>query len=188
VVYHNEHIIFVSPLEANYLMGQLHFLYHHKQPFDESLTTTLRLLLPRTKRDQSIIVNTITLTIPPSISPDRGAVPFTIPTEWLVKLFIFNGTLYFETNHQQTAYCQSLGVCPKPRTEIEEDAFEKGWIAIDGFVKNLDHRRLLQLDQCHFHSNPLAFIRKLVENRNNAHAPLTSHVGSIIINALKRPF
>jgi hypothetical protein len=120
--------------------------------------------------------------------PDRGAVAFSIPTEWLVELFVFNGTLYFETIHEQTAYCQCLGVCPKPRTAVEEDAFEKCWIAVDGFVEKSEHRRLLQLHRCRFSSNPLAFIRKLVENRNNANAPLTSHVGSIILNVLKLPF
>ena len=168
-------------------MGQLQFIYH-KQLSDELLTTTLRLLLPRTKRDQSIIVNTANLTIAPSISPDCGAVAFPIPTEWLVELFVFNSTIYFETIHEQIAYCQCLGVCPKPRMAAEEDAFEKCWIAIDGFVEKSEHRDLLELRRCRFNFNPLAFVRKLVENRNNATAPLTSHVGSIILNALKLPF
>ena len=184
LIYRNEHIIFVSPFEANWLMGRLHDLYRKQSP-GKLLTTTLRLLLPRTRRDQSIIVNTTTLTIPPSIALVRGAVPFPIPIEWLASLFIFNGTLYFENTDDQTAYCHCLGLCPKPRTEIEKDAFEKGWITIDGFVEKSDHRTLLQLQQCRFHSNPLAFIRKLVENRNNTHAPLISHVGSILINAVK---
>ncbi|CAF1440182.1 unnamed protein product [Rotaria sordida] len=185
LVYRNEHIIFVSPFEANWLMGRLHDLYRKQSP-GELLTTTLRLLLPRTRRDQSIIVNTATLTIPPSIAPDCGTVLFPIPTEWLVALFIFNGTLYFETTDEQTAYCHCLGVCPKPRTDIEEEAFEKGWITVDGFVKKSDHRDILQLQQCRFHANPLAFIRKLMENRNNTHVSLISHVGSILINGVKR--
>ncbi|CAF3765656.1 unnamed protein product [Rotaria sordida] len=167
-------------------MGRLHDLYRKQSP-GELLTTTLRLFLPRTRRDQSIIVNTATLTIPPAIAPDRGAVTFQIPIEWLVALFIFNGMLYFETTDEQTAYCRCLGLCPKPRTEIEEDAFEKGWITVDGFVEKSDHRDLLQLQQCRFHANPLAFVRKLVENRNNTHAPLISDVGSILINAVKLP-
>ncbi|CAF3943565.1 unnamed protein product [Rotaria sordida] len=185
LIYRNKHIIFVSPFEANWLMGRLHDLYRKQSP-GELLTTTLRLLLPRTRRDQSIIVNTATLTIPPSIAPDCGTVLFPIPTEWLVALFIFNGTLYFETTDEQTAYCHCLGVCPKPRTDIEEEAFEKGWITVDGFVKKSDHRDILQLQQCRFHANPLAFIRKLMENRNNTHVSLISHVGSILINGVKR--
>ncbi|CAF2569715.1 unnamed protein product [Rotaria sp. Silwood2] len=185
IVYRNQHIIFVSPLEANWLMGQLQSDYH-KQSSNDLFTTTLRLLLPRTKRDQSIIVTTPTLTIPPSISVNRGAVAFPIPIEWLVELFVFNGTLYFESIQQQTAYCHCLGICPKPRTTFEEEAFEKGWILVDGFVENLEHRQRLQLHQCRFRSNPLVFIRKLIENRNQANAPLSSHVGSIITIALKR--
>ncbi|CAM4883176.1 unnamed protein product [Rotaria socialis] len=187
LVYRNQHIIFVSPTEANWLMGQLYFLYR-KQSFIEQLTTTLRVLLPRMKRDQSILANTTTLTVPPTMFSNRGNFSFPIPVEWLVELFVFNGTIYLESSQEQTAYCQRLGVCPKPRSEIEEDAFEKGWITVDGFVNKSNHRCLLQLQQCLFHSNPLAFIRKLVENRNNTHAPIASHVGSIIMNALKLPF
>ncbi|CAF2137156.1 unnamed protein product [Rotaria magnacalcarata] len=187
LVYRNQHIILVSPTEANWLMGQLYFLYR-KQSFTEQLTTTLRVLLPRMKRDQSILVNTTTLTVPPTMFSNRGNFSFPIPVEWLVELYIFNGTIYLESSQEQTAYCQCLGVCPKPRSEIEEDAFEKGCITVDGFVNKSAHRCLLQLQQCRFRSNPLAFIRKLVENRNNTHAPLASHVGSIIMNALKLPF
>jgi hypothetical protein len=187
VIYRNRHIIFVSAYEANWLMGRLHALYHQKES-DEPWITTLRLLLPRTKRDQSILVNTPALTIPPSIVPKNEIALFSIPVEWLVELYVFNGTLYFETIHEQIAYCQCLGVCPKPRTKIEEYAFEKDCIAIDGFVKNLEYRHHLQLDRCRFNSNPLIFIRKLVENRNHVEAPLKSHVGSIIMNAVKLPF
>ncbi len=54
-------------------------------------------------------------------------------------------------------------------------------------MDNREHRSSLQLDQCRFRSNPLAFVRKLVEIRNHIHAPSTSHVGSIISNAFKLP-
>ena len=32
---------------------------------------------------------------------------------------------YFESVEEQTAYCQCLALCLKPRTTIEENAFEK---------------------------------------------------------------
>jgi hypothetical protein len=108
-----------------------------------------------------------------------------IPIEWLVQLFIFNGTLYFETIDEQTAYCQCLSLCPKPRTATEEKAFEEGWIAVDGFVNDPQHRRGLRTNRARFNSNPLALVKQLIENRNNSHAPTTSHVGSIIFNTLK---
>ena len=150
-----------------------------------SCMTTLRLLLPRTKRDQLILMNNPVLAIPPS---DYGAAFYQVPILSLVELFIFNGTLYFDTKEEQAAYCQCIAVCPKPRTDTEEDAFEKGWIAMDGFVENLGYRCILQLRRCSFRSNPLLFIRKLIENRNNMHAPLRSHVGSIIMEATKHTF
>jgi hypothetical protein len=180
VVYRNQHLIFVSPFEANWLLGQLHTLVR-----TNSSGTTLRLLLPLTKRLQSIFVNTPTLTIPPSISSIHDAPFFLIPVDWLAQLFVFNGTLYFENVNEQTAYCQSLALCPKPYTENEKTAFEQGWIADDGFVGRLEHRRHLKIIKARFQSNPLMFVRQLVENRNNSHAPLTSHVGSIIFDARK---
>ena len=182
VVYRNEHLIFVSPYEANWIMGALQNLYHTKQ----SSTTTLRLLLPRIKRDQTIFINNPALTMPPTIVDDHGAIPYFIPIEILVNLFIFNGTIYFESTHEQTVYCQCLGLCPKPRTAMEEIAFEKGWITADGFVEKLAHRQNLSMFQCRFNSNPLLFLRKLIELRNNTHAPVRSHVGSIIFNAIKQ--
>ncbi|CAF4824442.1 unnamed protein product [Rotaria sp. Silwood1] len=186
LIYRNQHIIFLSPYEANELMDHLQYLYH-KSPSDKLMQTTLRLLLPRTRRDQSILFNTRTLTIPPLISFGPEILDYSIPIELLVALFAFNGTIYFENKREQDAYCKFLGLCLKPRNEIETNAFDNGWINIDGFVENLDHRQQLQLHQCRFSSNPLSFIRKLIENRNQAHAPLSSHVGSIIINAIKLP-
>ncbi|CAF1184661.1 unnamed protein product [Rotaria sp. Silwood1] len=183
VVYRNQHIIFVSAFEANWLIKQLKTEFYSNK-IDQSYTTTLRLLLPRIKNDQSILVNQPTLTIPPSIVSD-GISHFIIPNEWLVELLIFNGTLYFETADEQEAYCQCLGVCPKPRTKIEKDAFEKGWILVDGFIAQEDHRQLLHRHRCRFTANPLRFIQKLIENRTGSHAPRTSHVGSIIFDTTK---
>ncbi|CAF1080146.1 unnamed protein product [Adineta steineri] len=177
VVYRNQHIIFISAYEANWLI-------HHLKS-NKSSVTTLRLLLPRIKRIQSIFFNTPTLTIPPSIPPYNNTNIYCMPLEWLVQLFVFNGTLYFETINEQTAFCQCLGLCPKPRTQTEETAFEKGWIAVDGFVSRPKCRQHLRMNQVQFNSNPLKFVKHIIENRNNSHAAVTSHVGSIILNSLK---
>jgi hypothetical protein len=179
VVYRNQHLIFVSPFEANWLMNQLNSLHRTPQP-NSAPITTLRLLLPRTKRRQLILVDTPTLIIPYTITP-----AFVIPLKWLIELFMFNGTLYFKDNHEQKAYCEYLGVCPKPRTPIEEQAFEKGLIAADGFVCKPQHGRHSQVHECRFNSSPLSLVKMIIENRNNSHAPLISHVGSIIFNSLK---
>ncbi|CAF1334201.1 unnamed protein product [Rotaria sordida] len=177
VVYRNQHIIFISAFEANWLIGRLRS--------NSSPITTLRLLLPRVKRVQSIFANTPTLTIPPSIRLSNNVAPFIISFEWLAQLFIFNGTLYFETVDEQTAYCQCLGLCPKPRTTVKKEAFEKGWIGVDGFVSNPVHRHHLQINQARFAFNPLTFVKQIIENRTNSHAPISSHVGSIIFNSFK---
>ncbi|UJR11109.1 hypothetical protein I4U23_015291 [Adineta vaga] len=176
IVYRNEHIIFVNAFEANWLMGQL-------QQFKGLSITTLRLFLPRIKRNQSIFVNIPTMTIPPSIPMTYDLIFFKLPIDWLVELFVFNGTIYFQTIEEQTAYCQYLSLCPKPRTANEEDAFENGWITTDGFVQELKHRSLLNIqNHARFHINPLAFVKQLLKNRNNTYPTLTSHVGNIIFN------
>ncbi|CAF1340953.1 unnamed protein product [Rotaria sp. Silwood1] len=184
LVYRNKHLIFLSALEANWLIGRLNFLYHERQ-FNSPSMTTLRLLLPRIKRIQSVFVNTPTLTIPPLLGHSNDAVTFFIPLEWLVQLFIFNGTLYFETVDEQTVYCQCLSLCPKPRTKKEEKAFEKGWIDVDGFVSNTVHRHTLKICQVRFPLNLLTFVKQITENRNNSQVSISSHVGSIILNSLK---
>ncbi|CAF2659429.1 unnamed protein product [Rotaria sp. Silwood2] len=148
--------------------------------------TTLRLLLPRIKRMQSIFVNTPTLTIPPLLEHSNDAVPFFISLKWLVQLFIFNGTLYFETVDEQTAYCQCFSLCPKSRMkEEEEEAFEKGWIAVDGFATDNEHRIHLDIYNVQFSLSLLTFIKRIIENRTNSHVLISSHVGSIILNSLK---
>jgi hypothetical protein len=137
------------------------------------------------KPSQSIFVNTPTLTIPPLVEFPNSTIAFTLPLNWIVQLFIFNGTLYFKNIKEQTAYCHCLGLCPKPRTTTEKKFFEKGWIAVDGFVKDPKHRLLLEIYQSQFDSNPLKFVKQLIEYRNNSSAPIKSHVGSIIFNSLK---
>ncbi|CAF3750887.1 unnamed protein product, partial [Rotaria sordida] len=184
IIYRNQQLIFLSALEANWLIGHLNSLDHKRKSRRQSITT-LRLLLPRIKRVQSIFINVPSLTIPPMIEHPNGVVPFFIPLEWLVQLFIFNGTLYFETVDEQTAYCQCLSLCPKPRTVKEEEAFKNGWIDVDGFVSNSEHRQYLKMYKVRFHCNLLTFVKQIIENRNNSHASISSHVGSIILNSLK---
>ena len=131
-------------------------------------------------------MNVPNLTTPPSIrASDENRATFFIPHEWLVQLFIFNGTLYFDNVGEQTAFCQCLSLCPQPRSQEEEEAFEKGWISSDSFVADPEHRYALQLNQARFRLNPLSFIKELLENRNGSHVTVTSHVGSIILNAMK---
>ena len=108
------------------------------------------MLLPCAKRDQSILINTTTLAIPPSIVHTRGAAAFNITVERLAELFIFNGGLYFETVNHRKPYCQCLGLCPKPQSIIEERAFERGYVDVAGFVEQLEHRRYVKIRRSHF--------------------------------------
>ena len=175
-IYRNQHLIFLSALEANHLIGHLRDL-HHTEQSDQPPLSTVRLILPRIKQRQSIFVNNPALTIPSS------STQFHIPLEWFVRIFVFNGTLYFDTVEEQGAYCQLLNLCPKPRTNEEDVAFEKNWIDMDGFVSDAEHRRHLQMNQGQFNSNPIIFIKQLIENRNKSYPSISSHIGSIILNS-----
>ncbi|CAF0959459.1 unnamed protein product [Adineta steineri] len=176
VVYRNQHIIFVSSYEANWLLGRLSLI--------DSPITTLRLFLPRIKRNQSIFVNTLPLTIPPSINVSNENDIYLVPLDRLVQLFLFNGTLYFDNTEEQTMFCQCLSLCPKIRNEIEENAFQSHKIDIDGFVHS-EHRDELQITHARLKENPIDFVKQILEIRNNIFPTTTSHVGSIILNAFK---
>ena len=176
VVYRNQQIIFVSSYEANWLLGRLSLI--------DSPITTLRLFLPRNKRIQSILVNTLTLTIPPSINISDENCSYLIPLDRLVQLFLFNGTLYFDNAEEQTIFCQCLSLCPKIRSEIEDQAFQSHQIDTDGFVHS-EHRDELQIAHACFEKNPINFVKQILEIRNNVHPTTRSHVGSIILNAFK---
>ncbi|UJR29753.1 hypothetical protein I4U23_017301 [Adineta vaga] len=164
------------PFEANHFINYINSCSQTTRSM-----TTLRLFLPRIREHQSIFINTSSLIIP-SIN---NAFHFNILLEDLIELFLFNGNLFFQNSNEQTAFCRYLGLCPKPRSTIEEKFYAKGHIDIEGFVIDRMQRRHLQLSQCPFRSNPLSFIRKFIENRNNSNVPLTSHVGSIIYNSMK---
>ncbi|CAF2057649.1 unnamed protein product [Rotaria magnacalcarata] len=187
IIYRNQHLIFLSSQEANHLIGRLKNLYYI-QKSDEPPVTTVRLILPRTRRGQSILVNNTMLTTSPLNKFPSLDNSWRIPFKWLAQLFVFNGTLYFENVEEQRAYCQLLSLCPKPRTEEEEEAFEKGWIDMNGFVSNPKHRRQLQMNQGQFNANPIRFVKQLIENRNKSHASILSYVGSIILNSRKLSF
>ena len=146
------------------MIGRLKDLYDTQQS-NKPAVTTVRLILPRIRRNQSIFVNNPVLTTPSLIKFPSLGISWHIPLKWLTQLFVFNGTLYFETVEEQKAYCQLLSLCPKPRTEEEDVAFEKGWIDMDGFVSNPEHRHHLQMNQDQFNSNPITFINQLIENR-----------------------
>ncbi|CAF1615295.1 unnamed protein product [Rotaria sp. Silwood1] len=124
LIYRNQELILLSPFEANWVMGRLSEL-HRKGKLMNPVSTTLCLLLPRMKRNQFIFINTPTLTVPPLVGLPRHTVEFVTSNDCLVQLFIFNGTLYFESIDEQTAYCQCLILCPKPRSEQEEKLLNK---------------------------------------------------------------
>ena len=182
VVYRGKHIIFVNALEANWLMNHLNPVYHTTSSNDQP-TTTLRLLLPRLKRSQEILVNVPILTIPSTIAFHNYR---SISLECLVELFVFNGTLYFQNSQEENAFCKYLGICPNPRTLSEKEAFDKGWISPDGFVSQPTHRHELNIGHvCRFHTSPLPLVKQIIEIRNNSYPTMASDVGSIVFNQLK---
>ncbi|CAF2589620.1 unnamed protein product [Rotaria sp. Silwood2] len=86
---------------------------------------------------------------------------------------------------EQIAYCPCLSVCPKLQTMEEEEAFKKDWIAVDGFASNTERRHHIKMHNVRVHCNLLALAKQIIDNRNNSHASMSSHVGNIILKSLK---
>ncbi|XP_055310983.1 uncharacterized protein LOC129573873 [Sitodiplosis mosellana] len=107
-----------------------------------------------------------------------------------VQIGIFSGSMYFNNEAEQNAYCSFLGVIPRPRTEEQEEAFNKGVIKPNGYVtaENRSHSKAISeaVTACKFNKNPVDLAIKLTE----AHHHLIrkeSHVASILERGFKMP-
>lgn len=107
-----------------------------------------------------------------------------------VQIGIFAGSMYFNSEMEQDAYCSFLGVIPRQRTEAQEEAFKKGVIKPNGFVAkgNRSYSKAIStaVAACKFIKNPVDLAIKLIE----AHHHLIrkdSHAASILERGFKMP-
>ena len=103
----------------------------------------------------------------------------------MAELAVFSASLYFQYQHEQEAFCQFVGFCPRPRTEAQQEYFEQGTIHENGYVENAVRPKVdARLSRSTFVADPAQLITRLTETR---HCPslADSHVGRIIIKGLK---
>lgn len=79
---------------------------------------------------------------------------------------MFSGSMYFNDEDEQNAYCNFLGLIPRPRTSEQETAFERELIRPNGFVP-IKHRQNSKVakfvNQCKFEKSPIGLAKKLIE-------------------------
>lgn len=106
-----------------------------------------------------------------------------IPVNDSAQIKVYAGAMYFKNEAEQTAYCNFLGLIPRPRTPEQEKAFENGIIKPNGFVP-IEYRHLIkEVDRCKFQRNPVHLAIKLIEAhhefiRKESHAALTLERGT----------
>lgn len=99
------------------------------------------------------------------------------------QLKMFSGSMYLKNEDEQNAYCNFLGLIPRPRNEQQNVAFESGLIKPNGFVPIENRHHLLAIrecvDQCKFKKNPVDLAIKLIE-AHHLFIRKESHASSIL--------
>ncbi|XP_031637088.1 uncharacterized protein LOC116349683 [Contarinia nasturtii] len=100
-----------------------------------------------------------------------------------VQIAMYSGAMYFNNKSEQNAYCNFLGLIPRPRPdEFEADIFES-----NGFVppKNRSHSTAISnaVGKCKFNKNPADLAIKLIQAHHYA-LPEECHAFSILKQGL----
>ncbi|XP_031636747.1 uncharacterized protein LOC116349465 [Contarinia nasturtii] len=105
----------------------------------------------------------------------------------IAQIKMFSGCMYFNDEQEQNAYCNFLGLIPRPRSSEQEIAFENGFIRPNGFVP-LEHRQHSKIaksvNRCKFKTNPIDLAIKLIEAHHDI-LHKESHVAAILERGVK---
>ncbi|XP_031632913.1 uncharacterized protein LOC116346822 [Contarinia nasturtii] len=106
-----------------------------------------------------------------------------------VQIGFYAGIMFFQSEDEQNAYCNFLGLIPRPRTHEQDMAFEKGTIQAKGFVPmgNRQYSESISscVGHCQFQENPVDLGIKLIE-AHHQNLLKESHVASILEQCTKR--
>ena len=163
-------IILLSPYEANALLPD----------FRRSLGAQLHMFAPRVRQGQSLMLYERSLTLPHVGRNNPQAK--SIPDSLIAQLLAFSGSAFFGSAGEQDAYCNFLGLYPRPRSRIEDDAFQRGDIQLDGFCPPEMRQLLVRIEGggCAFQRSPVLCITKLLDARGWMGHAWASHVGQIL--------
>lgn len=161
-----EAIILLSPFEVNALMAE----------FRQGHGAHLHMVAPRNHRGQSFMVSEPSLVLPKLGNKSK---PLDDPAH-IAQLLGFSGSVFFATGLEQDAYCEFLGLCPRPRSGVEENAFHRGDIQQDGYVPPEQRQKLGLKTTCGFEASPVPFMVEVLSTRGWVGHASTSHVGHIL--------
>lgn len=103
------------------------------------------------------------------------------------QIAVFTGSMYFGSDAEQNAYCNFIGVVPRPFNTQQTIAFANKKIQPNGFVAEA-HRNSLHLKryvgECRFKQNPIDLAIQIIELRHQFMRK-ESHVASILEKATK---
>lgn len=171
----NELLIVMSSYECNKLLPS----------FRKSINATLYMYRPRLSNLHSNLIHDQGLHVTGMTTTDL------ISIEDEVQIGVYAGMLYFDDEDEENAYCNFLGLIPRPKTGYtfeQKEAFESGYIEENGYVRNREHNcteAISQcISQCKFKKNPTDLAVKLIKAHHQV-LPKDSHVASILIRGIK---
>ncbi len=107
-----------------------------------------------------------------------------------VQIAMFAGSMYFQREIEQEAYCSFMGLIPSPRTPDLELAFEEGVISPNSYVssENRQHSHAVArfVKKCKFTENPVELAIKIIE-AHHTFLRKESHVSAILDRSTKKP-
>lgn len=163
-------LILLSPYEVNRLLPH----------FRQSTKSTLYMFRPRLCKLHNDLLDETSLQITAKLNPSK------IDVHASAQIKMFSGSMYFKNEDEQNAYCNFLGLIPRPRTREQENVFADGTIKSNGFVpidKRLPPIREC-VDHCKFIENPVDLALKLIEANHNF-IRSESHAAAILERGIK---
>lgn len=150
--------------------------------FRKSINATLHTYRPRLSKLHSNLIRDTDLMVTGLDEPGE------IDVVDEVQIAMYAGSMYFESEDEQNAYCGFLGLIPRPRTQQQEQAFESGIIKAKGYVP-IERRKFSEavsdcVGRCKFHDNPVDLVIKLIEAHHQTMLK-ESHVASILERGIK---
>lgn len=160
-------LVLLSSYECNHLFSR----------FRKSSCSTLHMFRPTVSKLHSDLINENGLPL------SGNEVISEITMNNSAQLKMYSGSMYLKSEEEQNAYCNFLGLIPRPRSEEQNTAFESGIIKPNGFVpmENRQHSSAIReyVDQCKFKKNPVDLAIKLIE-AHHLFIRKESHASSIL--------
>jgi hypothetical protein len=160
--------VLLSHHEVNCLLGS----------FYTGQGATLHMYAPRVRPQQSILFDNPSFCVPQRVT--------SVPESIMAELFVYSASLYFNSNQEREWICDFLGFCLKPRTSLQQEAFDKGHIHKSGFVPQSVRSDVQFGIFCKFEKDPAILMQKYLHKRSRNDSIIVSHLGLIVTKGEKK--